>query len=123
MATKPTASLDDIVANMFRDGGWSSSTVDFTYSFPTTRPSGYSALSGEGKTFSTFGLGQRSWAEEAMNFWDDLIVPEFINLGSGDGGELRLMNTKTHNGGTGHAKSPGTNKFGDVWIHSDKASN
>jgi len=123
MATKPTASLDDIVANMFRDGGWSSSTVDFTYSFPTTRPSGYSALSGEGKTFSTFGLEQRSWTEEAMNFWDDLIVPEFINLGSGGGGELRLMNTKTHNGGTGHAKSPGTNKFGDVWIHSDKASN
>jgi serralysin len=122
MATKPVWSLDDIYTNFFRsDDEWSASTTSLTFSFPTTTPSGYSKLSGEGKGFSAFGLEQRSWAAAAIELWEDVVDIDFINLGSGGGGDIRFMNTDNGGPGTAHAK--GGSKFGDIWVHSDKVGN
>jgi hypothetical protein len=68
MSLKPWAPLD-IIDNFFREGGWDPNTASRTYSFPKQRPSGYSAHSGEVKTFSSFNLEQQGWAQAAMTAW------------------------------------------------------
>jgi Ca2+-binding RTX toxin-like protein len=120
---QPIWTLDQIVDNFFRgDDEWSPSITSLSFSFPTTRPSGYSAVTGEGKGFSTLGLEQRSWATAAFDLWEDVVDIDFVDLGNSDDGDIRIMNTDTHSpGGVAYAKDG--SKFGDIWIFSDVSSN
>ena len=125
----PVAGLDNIYNNMFREGTWGNIS-SLSFSFPTHVPSGaqegYTFLGipfGEGKSFTSFGLEQKSWTEYAIQQYADVIDVEFNNLGYGSGGDIRFMNTEDHSGGTAHAKAFNSDRRGDIWVHSDVASN
>lgn len=76
MADKPTWSLDQIYWNAFREGAWPGLPNTLTYSFPTQVPASYKfglIPINEGKSFSSFSLEQKSWAEFAVQQWADVV--------------------------------------------------
>ena len=126
MADKPTWNLDQIYWNSFREGAWPGLPNTLTYSFPTQVPDSYKfglIPIQEGKSFSSFSLAQKSWAEFAVQQWADVVSIDFQPLGYGGGGQIRFMNTEDHNGGSAHAESINSNRRGDIWVHSDVKSN
>lgn len=122
MATKPVWTLAQITENFFRSSSeWDEDIATLTFSFPSTRPSGYSGDSGEGEGFLPFTSVQRTWAASAIQLWADVVDIDFVNAGAGGGGDLRFMNTEGDFPGTAHAK--GGSKLGDIWVHWSKPSN
>lgn len=123
---KPVYSLDKIYENFFREGAWGPDELPNSFSFPSDTPSGYSSLSGIGKTFSPFSILQRSTAEYAMEQLDGYLALEFTNGGLDDDGDIRFANTEGGNeDAAAFAKGPWTISAwdGDIWVRTPKESN
>ncbi len=84
MADKSVWNLDQIFFNLFREGAWPGLPTSLTYSFPTQIPGSYKfglIPINEGKSFSSFSLPQKSWAEFAVQQWEEVVAIDFQNLG------------------------------------------
>lgn len=117
MATKPLATLDQVIAQL--DSGYRWSGLDLTYSFPTTA-SWFPY--GEAAGFSAFTEAQKAAARTAISLWDDLISPDFREV-AGSTATIKYQNTTT-NIGYAHAYYPGSyTGAGSVWMNSNYGAN
>lgn len=107
---KEYLTLDEAVANLTRTGGqWNvGGNGVITYSFLEQAPNGLynnpheTYLAGLTQEFSPFTTEQRDAARAAIQLWDDLIAPKFVEKnGHGGGADINFMNTGE--GGPGQA--------------------
>ena len=99
---------EQILAQLDTGYHWSGSTV--TYAFPTTSSGiyGSSELSG----FQGLNASQQAAARLALQTWDDLIAPDFLEVSSG--ASNIEYGTSTTGIGYAHAYLPTT---GSVWFN------
>jgi serralysin len=117
MATKPIATLDQVIIQL--DSGYRWSGLDLTYSFPTTA-SWFPY--GEAAGFSAFTEAQKAAARTVISLWDDLIAPDFREV-TGSTANIKYQNTTT-NVGYAHAYYPGSyTGAGSVWMNSNYGAN
>ena len=98
---KPIYSLDQIIAQLDRNGAiWpiTGSNV-ITYSFAEHAPGGqfnnpHTGLAGTVAGFEPFSAEQRDAARDAIQLWDDLVAPSFVEI-NGAGADIVYMNTNT----------------------------
>lgn len=56
---------------------------------------GFFAQWDEGAGYSTFSEAQRTAAREAIQYWDDLIAPTFVEVNGTGGADIVYANTST----------------------------
>ena len=106
------------VINQLDSGAhWSGGTI--SYSFPTNAnwfP--YSEANG----FSAFSAKQKSAAKAAIELWDDLIKPDFVQTSNVTSSDIKFSNTTT-NIGYAHAYFPGGwAGAGSIWLNGNSGS-
>jgi serralysin len=105
---KQVLSIDGAAANLTRTGGtWKvGGNGTITYTFLDKNPGGLynnpheTYLGGLVSEFSPFTTAQRVAARDAIQLWDDLIAPKFVEK-NGKGADIAFMNTG--DGGPGQA--------------------
>jgi serralysin len=98
---KPIYDLDGVIHQLNPDGAqWAITGNDIiTYSFLETPPGGLHNNPHEGlqpyiEGFAAFTEEQREAARDAIQLWDDLIAPSFVEK-NGKGADINYMNTST----------------------------
>jgi len=67
-----------------------------TYAFADAQnATGFFAQWDEGAGYSTFSAAQREAAREAIQYWDDLIAPTFVEVNGTGGADIVYANTST----------------------------
>ena len=67
-----------------------------TYAFADAQnATGFFAQWDEGAGYSTFSAAQREAAREAIEYWDDLIAPSFVEVNGTGGADIVYANTST----------------------------
>ena len=100
--------LDQVLAQLNSGSHWTNSTI--TYSFPTDKSQLYTG-GGEGGGFSPFTDVQITYAEYAIDNWDDLITPNFVKVASNSNIEFGDTTTGID---YAHAYYP---KTGSAWFN------
>lgn len=136
---KPIATLTEAAANLNRGGDfWSvGPNGQITYTFLDKDPTGlynspkYANIIGDYTAgFTPFTDEQRAAARDAIQLWDDLIAPTFVEKNGAGAADISFMNTNT-----GPAQASAFTPFyqgghgrdqriqGDVYVNSDQPDN
>lgn len=135
---KPIVSAEVAAANLNRTGAiWNvGPNGQITYAFLDTAPSGQynspqSGLQGYVEGFSPFSADQRDAARDAIQLWDDLIAPTFVEKNGRGAADILFMNTAEGGPAQAAAYTPfyqgGHGKYakiqGDIFVNGEEGSN
>ena len=114
---KTVWSTSQVINQLDSGYSWSGNTI--TYAFPKNAnwfP--YSEANG----FSAFNASQKTAARTAIELWDDLIAPSFVETASANSSDIKFSNTTT-NIGYAHAYYPGGwAGGGSIWLNGNSSS-
>jgi serralysin len=136
---KPLLSVDGAIDNLNRTGAiWSvGPNGQITYTFLDRDPTGlynspkYKNLIGDYTAgFTSFTPEQRAAARDAIQLWDDLIAPSFVEKNGSGAADISFMNTNTGPGQAsaftpfyqgGHGRDQKIQ--GDIFVNQDQPDN